>query len=116
VAGQLGFRFWEFDQDSGLAGLEFDGLCPGGWDELLEDGDRMPLALSRLIPLQVVASFRVVFLPAVDQDMIPDYFAFAFDDRSEGPPAIDLDHLDDVDAICVRLSSSHFEPPGTGSK
>jgi len=66
------------------------------------------------VPVQVVAAFGMVFIPASDQDVIPDYPAVAFDSRRESPSVADLDHFDNVDAICIRFCSSHgvFPPWG----
>lgn len=62
----------------------------------------------------VIAALGMVFVPAFDENVVPDDPAVAFDDRGEGPPALDLDHLDDVDAVRIGLRSCHclFPPWG----
>ena len=58
-----------------LLRLQLDCLGPGRGYYFVEHGDRLPTALSVFAPLEVIAAFRVVFVLAVDQDVVPGYFA-----------------------------------------
>src|SRR5271156_5294420 len=82
---------------------------------LLKHPDGLPALFPALVPLEVVAAFGMVFVLAVYQDVVPDDSSIALDDGGKGPPAVDFDHLDDVDAVCIGLRSCHcLSPPWGG--
>jgi hypothetical protein len=81
------------------------GFRAGFREKVLELRDWLPATPSRLIPFQIVAAFRMMLFVAGDPNVITNDPAVTFDDRSKGPPAGDLHHLDDIDAPRTVLLS-----------
>jgi len=60
------------NQNACFDGLELDGLGTRGREEEIEALDGFSAALAQLIPFEVVAAFRMVFVPACDADVVAD--------------------------------------------
>lgn len=105
--GRRGGLSGKGNEDSSLPGLQLDGLGPRRGDHLVEHLDWLPAATAVFVPFEVVRTLGVMLVRAIDQDMIPNNFSIAFDDRCEAPLALVFDLLDDVDAVGVLSVSSH---------
>ena len=100
-------RGFGLSQQAGFGGAELDRFGARGGENEIEALDRFSATPALFIPFEVVAALGVVFVLAGDPDVIADDSSIALDDAGERPATVDLDHLDDVDAIGILPGSGH---------
>jgi len=67
----------------------------------------LALSLSLLVPLQIVPSFRMVFIRARNEDVVADDFSVSFENGREFPNPSDSNLFENIDAFGVLFGPSH---------
>jgi hypothetical protein len=75
-------RFRACLNDPCLLGIHLDRLATCGFENFRKVTYRLASSLSLLIPLYVVASFRMVLIVAGNENVVADDLAVSFEDRS----------------------------------
>jgi hypothetical protein len=101
------FRFLACLNDSRLLRVYLDRLVTCGFDHIRKVPDRLALSFSVLVPLQVVAAFRMVFVTARNEDVVADDLSVSLDDGGELPRLADSNLLENIDPLRVLFGPSH---------
>lgn len=103
-------RFLACFNDSRFLGIYLDRLAACGFENFREVANRLASSLSVLIPLQVVASFRMVLIVAGNENVVADDFAVSFENGSELPRPGDSNLFENIDPFSVAFGASHRLP------